>query len=754
MKRILLFLLTAGLSWGQDTTTNSATHDHASAAEWFEKNTVTVNKAAGNFSGLIYEWTLTSAPGTDNRLISLLVDGSPVFYIDESGNITGAGTIEINNGVTATKLRVYNTDDGAGNAEYGYLSWDEHSNIFEIGNESTGTGDDSRNLQFQGDTNGSIIFKSGANEVLRFASTGAIAIGQTIRPNATAGSNAIDVGGVSTQFRNGYFGTDLVVGAEIELGHASDTTLARSSAGVVTIEGAEIQTGTDDDTPESGDFGAASALEADGSLSANSVDSDAFVDGSIDHVHLADDVISGATDRTAFASGDKLLIFETGVGMRKVDYDDLPGSGGGLSNVVEDVTPQLGGPLDVNSEEIQSAGNIVMQLGDAAGANKLSVQDSASAEIFSVDSDGDMSLTGITATTGNITTLAFDDSNGSPSSVGEFRYDNTVTGLTDGAMVWNDGTTVRTLVDLMALPSNDDYVVAYDATADGFYMKEDATAVGGGTPDDDSVTPAKMADGDFGFFSVSGNVATPDASAITDAHVSNTLTSSLFVGSGSTTTAIDLATAEAAGTLPVAKGGTGVTTSTGTGATVRGTSPTLTTPVFATKINLPNAATDASLTTSGDMHFNTTDEQISVHSAADGEISGEASLSLIQTYSITFDPKAVSDGNTDRLFMFQVGDDFPEGLIIDEWTCSFLVDPTTEVDMDLKRASAVIGATGATVMDVLDTTAGVSSEDTDANINAGAVVANGQWLYLEIGTAYVAEGEQIIFQIWYHGEED
>ena len=36
----------------------------------------------------------------------------------------------------------------------------------------------------------------------------------------------------------------VVVGSAIELGHASDTTIARSSAGVVTIEGAEIRTGT------------------------------------------------------------------------------------------------------------------------------------------------------------------------------------------------------------------------------------------------------------------------------------------------------------------------------------------------------------------------------------------------------------------------------------------------------------------------------------------------------------------------------
>ena len=47
---------------------------------------------------------------------------------------------------------------------------------------------------------------------------------------------------------------------------------------------------------------------------------------------------------------------------------------------------------------------------------------------------------------------------------------------------------------------------------------------------------------------------------LTDAQISDTLTASLFIGSGSTTTAIDLATAEVAGTLPIANGGTNTTT--------------------------------------------------------------------------------------------------------------------------------------------------------------------------------------------------
>ena len=43
--------------------------------------------------------------------------------------------------------------------------------------------------------------------------------------------------------------TGLTTSGNIELGHASDTTLARSSAGVVTIEGNTILTTGNSDTP-------------------------------------------------------------------------------------------------------------------------------------------------------------------------------------------------------------------------------------------------------------------------------------------------------------------------------------------------------------------------------------------------------------------------------------------------------------------------------------------------------------------------
>ena len=71
--------------------------------------------------------------------------------------------------------------------------------------------------------------------------------------------------------------------------------------------------------------------------------------------------------------------------------------------------------------------------------------------------------------------IQFPDINVSPSAIGEFLYDNTVAGLEDGALCWYDDDAIRYLVDLDTLPSNDDYVVTYDADADKFYMSAAGT---------------------------------------------------------------------------------------------------------------------------------------------------------------------------------------------------------------------------------------------------------------------------------------
>jgi hypothetical protein len=78
---------------------------------------------------------------------------------------------------------------------------------------------------------------------------------------------------------------------------------------------------------------------------------------------------------------------------------------------------------------------------------------------------------------------------------------------------------------------------------------------------------------------VTGNVTSGNISGTTGAFTTIT-------GNGAALTALNMANA-GSGTLAVARGGTGVTTSTGTGAVVRSTSPALTTPNLGT----PSAAT-------------------------------------------------------------------------------------------------------------------------------------------------------------------
>lgn len=59
------------------------------------------------------------------------------------------------------------------------------------------------------------------------------------------------------------------------------------------------------------------------------------------------------------ATGDFLLLYGAEGDLRKVNWSSLPGGGGGLNNVVEDTTPQLGGDLDLNGFQITgSAGTV------------------------------------------------------------------------------------------------------------------------------------------------------------------------------------------------------------------------------------------------------------------------------------------------------------------------------------------------------------------------------------------------------------
>lgn len=113
---------------------------------------------------------------------------------------------------------------------------------------------------------------------------------------------------------------------------------------------------------------------------------------------------------------------------------------------------------------------------------------SSSGDIYFTSAGGDINFNDDnTTTTGSATaaSMILTGADANPDAAGEIQYDSAIAGImAGGGLRWFDDDSVRLIVDLETDPSDDDYVVAYDSTADGFYMKADADT-GGATAWDD-----------------------------------------------------------------------------------------------------------------------------------------------------------------------------------------------------------------------------------------------------------------------------
>jgi hypothetical protein len=122
-------------------------------------------------------------------------------------------------------------------------------------------------------------------------------------------------------------------------------------------------------------------------------------DGTLDFV-VSDTTVAGDSGSTGITPGDTLTIAGSSPISTAMSGDTLTISSSALENVVEDTTPQLGGALDVNSQEItgaidlHSTGDIINELGDAAGTNKVIIKDSGAVEVAAIDSDGNITTSG------------------------------------------------------------------------------------------------------------------------------------------------------------------------------------------------------------------------------------------------------------------------------------------------------------------------------------------------------------------------
>ena len=232
---------------GTTTTINSTTLDVT------DKN-VTVakgsnNAAAANGAGL----TVDCGSNTDATFTYTNSDDSWNVNKNLNATIGTAAQANITSVGTLTGLTV-NGDATFTGASYNVV-WDKSDNALEFGDDAK--------LTF-GAGNDLIVRHQSSNNTSYIESDDNLAIkGDDVYIQNQAGSSNMAFfqdGGTVLLYNNGTekFRTqstgikvsgDLQTTADIELGHASDTTIARASAGVVTIEGNTILTTGNSDTP-------------------------------------------------------------------------------------------------------------------------------------------------------------------------------------------------------------------------------------------------------------------------------------------------------------------------------------------------------------------------------------------------------------------------------------------------------------------------------------------------------------------------
>jgi hypothetical protein len=168
------------------------------------------------------------------------------------------------------------------------------------------------------------------------------------------------------------------------------------------------------------------------------------------------------------------------------------------------------------------------------------------------------------------------------------------------------------------------------------------------------------------------------------------------------------------------------------------------------ELEIPHANADVTADAVGEIFYDESEDQFVFYDSQSGElVANEVAFSPISSLSLVVDPGSWYDSDAE-IFIMTVGDDALSGIIIDEWKLSCNLDPDVEIDADLRYADAWIGLANAADIDEIDTANGVSSEDTDSNINGGSAVANGKVIYIGFDADPEGTCTQMIFEMWYH----
>jgi hypothetical protein len=288
-------------------------------------------------------------------------------------------------------------------------------------------------------TNAASVVTVGGTQTLTSKTLTSPTIGTS--PTA-AGATWTDLGTVTTADINGGTIDGAVVGGAsaaagtfttlaattIELGAgATDTTLARSGAGDITIEGNAVYRA-----------GGTDVALADGGTGAS------LADPNIDRVMGWDDsagavkfmALADINTEATPASGDYVLMYDAAGNLLKTDWVNLPGAAGGISNVVEDLTPQLGGDLDGNGFDIAFDDNTGIY--DENGNEQLLFNTVASAVSYFELSNYATNVTlGPTVSGPSLTARSAE----TRAAISLITKDSQVNMVGRGQLLWNDGGT-------------------------------------------------------------------------------------------------------------------------------------------------------------------------------------------------------------------------------------------------------------------------------------------------------------------------
>ena len=335
-----------------------------------------------------------SLTNTSGNLI--IKSGSTTAMTFDGANVTFAGTVTIGSagiseaeleildgatvttdelnildGVTATTAEL-NIMDGvtATTAEINIMDGDTSATSTTVADADRVVLNDNGTMKQVAVTDLSAYFDDEITAMPNLVTTAATTVGALDSGSITSGFGNIDTGSstITTTglITGGSLDIDDVVINGTTIGHTDDTdliTLANGSvtiAGDLTISGDDLTMGTN----TSGHIMVADGtnfnpVAVSGDVTISNTGAVTIANSAVETAMLNANVISGQSAETSLdTSNDTLLLHDASAsGLKKITLATLSSGLGGITDVVADTSPQLGGDLDVNGNGIVSTSN-------------------------------------------------------------------------------------------------------------------------------------------------------------------------------------------------------------------------------------------------------------------------------------------------------------------------------------------------------------------------------------------------------------